>query len=147
MKLAKKKRAASNRQRNRAPRVDIRGWYRHHVKCAIEALLGLVRQPISSALTWLVIAIALMLPTLFYIALQAMNAQTQAWQAGGQITLYLARSTSEPVSDGRDEADATTDLYCFSSDDRDMCEVAKECDCASGDGRIKGSFCAVSGRE
>jgi cell division transport system permease protein len=98
MKLAKKKRAASNRQRNRAPRVDIRGWYRHHVKCAIEALLGLVRQPISSALTWLVIAIALMLPTLFYIALQAMNAQTQAWQAGGQITLYLARSTSEPVA-------------------------------------------------
>ncbi|MFT7290873.1 MAG: cell division transport system permease protein, partial [Reinekea sp.] len=69
MKLGKKKRSASNRQRNRAPRVDIRGWYRHHIKCAAEALLGLVRQPISSALTWMVIAIALMLPTLFYIAL------------------------------------------------------------------------------
>ena len=97
MKLGRKKRSASNRQRNRAAGVDIQGWYRHHLKCAREALLGLVRQPISSALTWLVIAIALMLPTLFYIALQAMNAQTQAWQAGGQITLYLDRSATEPA--------------------------------------------------
>jgi cell division transport system permease protein len=63
----------------------------------VESLLGLVRQPISSALTWLVIAIALMLPTLFYIALQAMNAQTQAWQAGGQITLYLDQNATEPA--------------------------------------------------
>jgi len=89
----KKKRAASNRQRNRAPKLDIKGWYRHHLKCAQEAFMGLIRQPISSALTWLVIAIALMLPTLFYIALQAINAQTSTWQEGGQITLYLGETT------------------------------------------------------
>jgi len=89
----KKKRAACNRQRNRAPKLDIKGWYRHHLKCAQEAFMGLIRQPISSALTWLVIAIALMLPTLFYIALQAINAQTSTWQEGGQITLYLGETT------------------------------------------------------
>ncbi|WP_196156840.1 permease-like cell division protein FtsX [Reinekea sp. G2M2-21] len=89
-----KNRAATNRRRNRAPKVDIKGWYRHHLMCARSALMGLIRQPISSALTWLVIAIALLLPTLFYIALQAINTQTQAWQEGGQITLYLNNTTT-----------------------------------------------------
>jgi cell division transport system permease protein len=87
--MAKRSKAASNRRRNRAPAFDIKGWYRHHILCAKDAILGLIKQPISSALTWLVIAIALLLPTLFYIALQAVNEQTIAWQEGGQITLYL----------------------------------------------------------
>jgi len=90
-----KKRAASNRRRNRAPKFDFKGWYRHHWLCAKEAAIGLIKQPISSALTWLVIAIALLLPTLFYIGLQAINQQTQSWQDGGQITLYLNDSTTE----------------------------------------------------
>lgn len=88
--MAKKNKAASNRRRNRAPSFDFKGWYRHHLVCAGESFTGLIRQPVSSALTWLVIAIALLLPTLFFIALQAINTQTQAWQEGGQITLYLA---------------------------------------------------------
>ena len=90
-----KKRAASNRRRNRAPKFDFKGWYRHHWLCAKEAAIGLIKQPISSALTWLVIAIALLLPTLFYIGLQAINQQTQSWQEGGQITLYLSDTTTE----------------------------------------------------
>lgn len=93
--MNERKRAASNRRRNRAPQFDFKGWYRHHLFCARESITGLVRQPISSALTWLVIAIALLLPTLFYIALNAINTQTAAWQEGGQITLYLADSYEE----------------------------------------------------
>lgn len=85
----KKKKATVNRRRNQAPKFDIGAWGRHHWMCSKEALVGLVKQPISSALTWLVIAIALLLPTLFYLALQAMNSQTETWQDGGQITLYL----------------------------------------------------------
>jgi cell division transport system permease protein len=93
--MAKRKKAASNRRRNRAPKSNIKGWYRHHLLCSKEAILGLIKQPISSGLTWLVIAIALLLPTLFYIALQAVNAQTASWQEGGQITLYLLDSANE----------------------------------------------------
>ncbi|TCS37188.1 permease-like cell division protein FtsX [Reinekea marinisedimentorum] len=86
----------SNRKRQQVkPQTDIGGWARHHLKCASDAFLTLVRQPISSALTWLVIAIALMLPALFYIMLQAAASQTSHWQEGGQITLYLADATSE----------------------------------------------------
>lgn len=90
-----KKRTASNRRRNRAPKFDFKGWYRHHGMCAKESAMALLKQPISSALTWLVIAIALLLPALFYIALQAINQQTESWQDGGQITLYLSDATDE----------------------------------------------------
>ncbi len=84
-----KKKTATNRQRNRAPKSDVHAWRRHHILCGADAFSRLIKQPISSALTWLVLAISLMLPTLFYVALQAIDGQTQAWQEGGQITLYL----------------------------------------------------------
>jgi cell division transport system permease protein len=90
-----KRKAATNRRRNRAPTIDFKSWFRHHKQCAIDSLLRLVKQPISSALTWLVIAIAIMLPTLFYVAFHAVNLSTQAWQAGGQITLYLIDDTTK----------------------------------------------------
>lgn len=90
-----KKPNATNRRRAAATPIPLNSWFRHHVQCNREAFLRLVRQPVSSALTWLVIAIALMLPSLFYSAFHAINLQTQAWQAGGQVTLYLSDATSE----------------------------------------------------
>jgi cell division transport system permease protein len=36
-----------------------------------------------------------MLPMLFYVAFHAVNLSTQAWQAGGQITLYLTDDTTQ----------------------------------------------------
>lgn len=91
-------RKSSNRRRvsgesNRA------AWLRHHKDSALSSLLRLLRQPISSALTWLVIAIALTLPTLFYLALSSLQQQTEHWQEGGQITLYLHQSVSAEDGD------------------------------------------------
>lgn len=97
-KINKKKQSNRKRQQTR-PSTDVSGWARHHIKCATDSFLTLVQQPISSALTWLVIAIALMLPALFYIVLQAASGQASHWQEGGQITLYLTDETSE--SDGQ----------------------------------------------
>ena len=70
-------------------------WLRHHKDCALSSLSRLLHNPLSSALTWLVIAIALTLPTLFYLALSSLQQQTAQWQEGGQITLYLRESVSE----------------------------------------------------
>ncbi len=91
--MATKKPAVTNRRRKQVPHFNIKGWFRHHFICSKQSLMGLIKQPISSALTWLVLAIALLLPTLFYIALKAVDEQTQAWQEGGQITLYLTDQT------------------------------------------------------
>lgn len=69
-------------------------WLRHHRDSARSSLMRLLSNPISSALTWLVIAIALTLPTLFYLALSSLEEQTKQWQQGGQITLYLKDAVS-----------------------------------------------------
>jgi cell division transport system permease protein len=92
------KKTANKKRQQRQSQADLGGWARHHLKCATDSFLTLIQQPISSALTWLVIAIALMLPALFYIVLQAASGQISHWQEGGQITLYLADDTSD--SDG-----------------------------------------------
>lgn len=70
-------------------------WLRHHRDCASQSLMRLLRSPVSSALTWLVIAISLTLPTLFYLALSSLQAQTEQWQEGGQITLYLEQGLAD----------------------------------------------------
>ena len=70
-------------------------WLRHHKDSALSSLMRLLRNPVSSALTWLVIAIALTLPTLFYLALSSLQQQTEQWQEGGQITLYLRSEVSQ----------------------------------------------------
>ncbi|MCH8531266.1 MAG: permease-like cell division protein FtsX [Saccharospirillum sp.] len=84
----------SNRKREQSA-VNHKAWLRHHRDTALDSLLRLVRQPVSSALTWLVIAISLTLPTLFYLALTSLQQQTVQWQEGGQITLYLRQTVSE----------------------------------------------------
>ncbi|PTY39058.1 hypothetical protein BGP77_09930 [Saccharospirillum sp. MSK14-1] len=85
---------AMNRRRDEPAQGASAAWIRHHRDCAVAALMRLVRNPVSSALTWLVIAISLTLPTLFYLALASLEHQTERWQAGGQITLYLTDATS-----------------------------------------------------
>lgn len=84
----------SNRRREHSS-INHKAWLRHHRDTALDSLLRLVRQPVSSALTWLVIAISLTLPTLFYLALSSLQQQTVQWQEGGQITLYLRQSVSD----------------------------------------------------
>lgn len=86
---------AKNRRRDEPAQGATTAWIRHHRDCARSALLRLVRNPVSSALTWLVIAISLTLPTLFYLALASLEHQTERWQAGGQITLYLTDATTQ----------------------------------------------------
>jgi cell division transport system permease protein len=101
---------ANTRRRDQAA-THHQAWLRHHRDCALDALLRLVRQPVSSALTWLVIAISLTLPALFYLGLSSLQQQTAQWQEGGQITLYLRPTVS--VADGErltDELNARAEV-------------------------------------
>lgn len=88
------KRTPANRARS-TKNNDVGSLIRHHQQCAKDAFFSFVQQPISSALTWLVIAIALLLPALLYVGLQALSSQTQTLQEGGQITLYLKESVTD----------------------------------------------------
>lgn len=97
--MTSQRQQAVNRRRDEPAQGASLAWIRHHRECAVSALMRLVRNPVSSALTWLVIAISLTLPTLFYLALASLEQQTERWQSGGQITLYLTDATA--VEEGR----------------------------------------------
>lgn len=91
--MKKAKRQPVNQRRSEQGKSHA-AWLRHHRDSARSSLMRLLSNPISSALTWLVIAIALTLPTLFYLALSSLEEQTKQWQQGGQITLYLKDEVS-----------------------------------------------------
>ncbi len=70
------------------------GWAAHHQLVAVETLLKLLRNPVASVLTWLVIAISLTLPGALWMALDNAQQLSSRFQESGRITLYLRVNTS-----------------------------------------------------
>ena len=64
-------------------------WMLSHQMVAVESLAKLLSTPAASALTWLVIAIALTLPGLLVMSLDNMQQLTGRFEASGQMTVYL----------------------------------------------------------
>lgn len=71
------------------------GWWRHHRYLFWQTPKDLARRPVASMLTWLVIAIALTLPTLFYVGIKGMAGLTDGWHAGAQMSLFLHTSVED----------------------------------------------------
>lgn len=74
---------------------QLTGWWRHHKFLFIQTPKDLVRKPIASMLTWLVIAIALTLPSLFYVGIKGLTGLTDGWHAGAQMSLFLRSNVSD----------------------------------------------------
>lgn len=70
-------------------------WLAHHQLVAVETLLRMLRHPLASILTWMVIAIALTLPGLLWMSLDNMQQLSGSFQESGRITLYLQAGTSD----------------------------------------------------
>ena len=85
--MAKKSRGATTRQVRSQERLS--AWRYHHRQLFKESLMLMLAKPLSSALTWLVIAISLSLPALMFVTLAAVADKTENWQQGGRITLFL----------------------------------------------------------
>lgn len=69
----------------------------HHQITAIESLVRLLKTPVQSLLTWLVVAIALALPATLYIALENVQGLGQGWQGNSQVSVFVhkrARDTA-----------------------------------------------------
>lgn len=64
-------------------------YLRHHRESAAESIARLVLSPLQSLLTWLVIAIALALPAVFYVGLNNLQSVGENWQGSGQISVFL----------------------------------------------------------
>ncbi|MCV6615580.1 MAG: permease-like cell division protein FtsX [Cellvibrionaceae bacterium] len=66
-----------------------RAYYRHHIASAKDSLSRLWQQPLSSLMTWLVIAIALALPQVLAIAVSNIDQLGQGWQGRPGLSVYL----------------------------------------------------------
>lgn len=70
-------------------------WLVHHQLVAVETLLRMLKHPVASILTWLVIAIALTLPGVLWMSLDNMQQLSGSFQESGRITLYLNSTATD----------------------------------------------------
>lgn len=60
-----------------------------HAQAAFDSFNFLCRRPLATMMTVIVIAVALTLPTLFWVGTDNLRHMTIDWQQGGHISLYL----------------------------------------------------------
>ena len=70
----------------------------HHRLVATESLLRLTANFTSSLMTWLVIGIALALPTGLFVGLGNLEAVSRGWDGAAQISLFINKIVSEQDS-------------------------------------------------
>ncbi|GAA4360661.1 permease-like cell division protein FtsX [Kangiella marina] len=66
-----------------------------HKENSFQTLLDILRQPTNSLMTILVLAIALALPSAFYLFMTNAKAVSQSWDGGIKMALYLEQSSSD----------------------------------------------------
>jgi cell division transport system permease protein len=72
----------------------LKSWRQHHGFSARDSLLRLLRNPLSSLMTWLVIGIALALPMGLSVALENARSVSMGWDSPAQISLFLRPEVS-----------------------------------------------------
>jgi cell division transport system permease protein len=66
-----------------------------HKENSVQALLDILRQPTNSLMTILVLAIALALPSAFYLFMTNAKAVSQSWDGGVKMAVYLEDNATE----------------------------------------------------
>lgn len=74
-------------------RID--AWFAHHSTSAIESLLKLLRTPLQSLMTWLVVAIAVALPATLFTTLLNLQYISEQWQGSNQVSVFLQRDIQQ----------------------------------------------------
>nr|WP_246125022.1 permease-like cell division protein FtsX [Exilibacterium tricleocarpae] len=70
-------------------------YFSHHRTTAIESLVRLLATPVQSLLTWLVVAIALALPTVLYLGLVNIERLGDGWQGSPKLSVFLHQRASD----------------------------------------------------
>lgn len=75
--------------RHSASQGGVASYLMNHRKVAKESVTRLFQQPVTSAMTWGVLGIALALPVILAILLLNAQSVSSAWQSADQISLFL----------------------------------------------------------
>ncbi len=79
--------AATSRRVSRSDRLA--SYWSHHREVSADSFRRLLRHPIASLATWLVIGIALALPGALYVALDNLEKLGRGWEGATRISLFL----------------------------------------------------------
>lgn len=71
----------------------LNAWLNHHKVSCTDSLQRLLKNPWQSLMIWLVVAIALVLPSLLYLGLENSQHLGTQWQNSNQLSLYLKPGT------------------------------------------------------
>ena len=70
-------------------------WFAHHKHSAQDSLQRLLAQPVRTALTLLMLGIALALPALLHVALSNLGQLSGAWSGSHQLSAYIKPGARE----------------------------------------------------
>ncbi|BFM13724.1 permease-like cell division protein FtsX [Simiduia litorea] len=73
-------------------------WLQHHKLTAIDSLMRLLREPVKSCLTVLMLGISLALPALLYVALANVSQLSGQWASSNQLSIYLQPGATETAA-------------------------------------------------
>lgn len=73
-------------------------YFSHHSLVAKDSLMRLLDNLVSSVMTWVVIGIALALPTGLFVALSNLDSVSRGWDGAAQISLFVNKRISEQDS-------------------------------------------------
>ncbi len=77
------------------PHGGVRSWLLAHADALQDSATRLLRAPLSSTLTWMVLAIAMALPGGFQVCLENLRALGGYWEGSSRISLFLGMEVSE----------------------------------------------------
>ncbi len=77
---------------------QLKSYYAHHWVTFKESWRRLWSAPVSTLLTWLLVGIALSLPSALYLVLQNAELVRSGWQGSAQLSVYLDGQLSEQNS-------------------------------------------------
>jgi len=90
--MYERRRSARRRDRVHPLRFPVT-WLSHHIQVALGSLGHLLRNPLATAMTVAVIAIALALPAGLYVLTRNLNLLSEPWDQTAVISLFLTMDT------------------------------------------------------
>lgn len=77
----------------------LQAWSGHHKDSARLSLQKLLRTPLQSLMTWLVIGIALALPSSLFLLIDNVNSLSERWDGNPRITVFLKHGVDANVAE------------------------------------------------
>ncbi len=76
----------------------LQAWSSHHKTSALVSLQKLLATPLQSLMTWLVIGIAMALPSGLFLAIDNVKTLGERWDGNPRVTVFLQRGIKEQAA-------------------------------------------------